>query len=162
MGRATKLTPERADILVEAVGLGLSFAEAARIGEIDERTIHDWRARGKAEPKSIYAQFTQRIDAAQPSRAQEYLDAVKRSILESTTTEEKHVRKIMEPAIRDADGKIISPAFVRERIEEITTKTRPPDIKGALWWLERRLPKLFSRHSEIDAKSTPRSRRDRT
>ena len=30
-------------------------------------------------------------------------------------------------------------------IEETVT-VRPPDIKGALWWLERRLPHLFGRH----------------
>ena len=149
MSRPTKLTPELADILVEAVGLGLSFAEAARIGEIEERTIHKWRERGKAEEDSIYSKFTDRIDATQVSRAQEYLDAVKRSSLEGHTITKTHVKESVLPAVEDDEGNIISPEVLKERIEETTTETRPPDIKGALWWLERRLPALFGRRTEI-------------
>ena len=149
MSRPTKLTPELADILVEAVGLGLSFAEAARIGEINERTIHGWRERGKAEEDSIYSKFTDRIDGAQVSRAQEFLDAIKRSILEGHTITKTHTKESVMPAIVDEEGNIISPEVVKERVEETTTETRPPDIKGAQWWLERRLPALFGRRTEI-------------
>ena len=149
MARPTKLTPELADILVETVGLGLSFAEAARVGEIEERTIHKWRERGKAEEDSIYSKFTNRIDACQVSRAQEYLDAVKRSILEGHTITKTHTKESVMPAIEDEEGNIISAEVVKERIEETTTETRPPDIKGAIWWLERRLPALFGRRTEI-------------
>ena len=150
MSRPTKLTPELADILVEAVGLGLSFAEAARIGEITERAIHKWRERGREEQESsIYTKFADRIDAAQVSRAQEYLDAVKRSILKETTITKTHTKESVMPAVVDEDGNVISPEVVKERIEETTTETRPPDIKGALWWLERRLPALFGRRTEI-------------
>ena len=149
MGRRTKLTPELADILVEAVGLGLSFGEAARIGQITERSIHAWRERGGSETDTIYSRFTDRLDAAQASRAQEYLDAVKRSILEDSTITKTHKRETVLPAVTDSDGRIISPAVVKESIEETMIETRPPDIKGALWWLERRLPALFGRRTEI-------------
>ena len=93
MARPTKLTPELADILVEVVGLGLSFAEAARVGEIEERTIHKWRERGKAEEDSIYSKFTNRIDACQVSRAQEYLDAVKRNLSSKAIRSRKRIRR---------------------------------------------------------------------
>ena len=130
MSRPTKLTPELADILVEAVGLGLSFAKVARIGEIEERTIHKWRERGKAEEGSIYATFKDRIDGAQVSHAQELLEEQKRASLESTTITKTHVRESIMPAVVDEQGNIISPEVVRERIEETTTETRPPDPKG--------------------------------
>ena len=135
MGRRTKLTPELADILVEAVGLGLDFAEAARIGEISERTLHGWRERGKAEEGSIYEAFTDRIDSVQVSHAQELLEAQKRASLESTTITKTHVRESIMPAVVDENGNIVSPEVVTERVEDTTTETRPPDPKVGQWWI---------------------------
>ena len=63
----------------------------------------------------------ERIDAALQKRGEEYLDAVRRSILEDIIIEKTHVKRL-------PDG---------TEIKEIHKETRPPDIKGALWWLER-------------------------
>ena len=68
------------------------------------------------------------VEAANARKAQEYLEAVDRSILEPAETTK---------TVKRGDGTV-----------EETTTARPPDIKGALWWLERRLPALFGRRLE--------------
>ena len=53
-----------------------------------------------------------------------------------------------------------SPVKVREHIKtddkgnvlmkEIHRETLPPDIRGALWWLERRFPEQFDRRDQME------------
>ena len=73
-----------------------------------------------------------RIDAALQKRGEEYLDAVRRSILEDIIIEKTHGKRL-------PDG---------TEIKEIHKETRPPDVKGAFWWLERRFPEEFGRRVE--------------
>ena len=77
-------------------------------------------------------QFCQRIDAAQASTARDYLQAVRRSVIEPTVTTKTTTRP-------GPDG---------QPVTETVKTVSPPDIKGALWWLERRLPALFGRRLE--------------
>ena len=128
-GRPTKLTPEVADRIVEAVSLGLSYKDAARDGGVSEQTLIEWRSRGELEPESPYAELLERIEGVVQETGVEYLNAIKRSILESTTITKTHVRTL-------EDG---------SKMEEITKEERPPGIKGAMWWLERRFPDPFAR-----------------
>ena len=51
----------------------------------------------------------------------EYLDAIRQSVLEPVTVTREHIRKT-------PDGEV----------KEIWRETRPGDIRGAMWWLERR------------------------
>ena len=131
-GRRTKLTPETGDTIAAAISLGLSFKEAAQLAGVDETTLHRWRNRGRDSARQPYRQFCQRIDAAQASTARDYLQAVRRSVIEPTVTTKTTTRP-------GPDGQPV--------IETVETVS-PPDIKGALWWLERRLPALFGRGLE--------------
>ena len=134
-GRRTKLTPETGDTIAAAISLGLSFKEAAQLAGIDETTLHRWRNRGRDSGRQPFRQFCQRIDAAQASTARDYLQAVRRSVIEPTVTTKTTTRP-------GPDGQPVVETV--ETVEAVS----PPDIKGALWWLERRLPALFGRGVE--------------
>ena len=100
---------------------------------IGQSTFHSWQKRAEVAKKTNkYVELMERIDAAMQKRGEEYLDAVRRSILEDIIIEKTHVREL-------PDG---------TRIREVHTETRPGDIKGALWWLERRFPEEFGRRVE--------------
>ena len=124
--------PETGDTIAAAISLGLSFKEAAQLAGVDETTLHRWRNRGRDSARQPYRQFCQRIDAAQASTARDYLQAVRRSVIEPTVTTKTTTRP-------GPDGQPVT-----ETVETVS----PPDIKGALWWLERRLPALFGRRLE--------------
>ena len=140
-GRPHELTPERADVIVEAIGLGLSWKAAASLAKISPATLMNWKKRGREESDGPFVELLDRVEAAQPKTAREYLDAIKDSALESTVTTEE----TMHP-----DG-------------TVTTKTtvRPPNIKGGLWWLERRFPGEFGRKVEHSGGVTVDDKRDR-
>ena len=127
-GRCSKLTAETENLILGALALGLSYKDAAALAGVDETTLHRWRKIGRESRRPPYRQFHQRAEAANARKAQEYLEAVDRSILEPVETTK---------TVKRGDGTV-----------EETTTVRPPDIKGALWWLERRLPALFGRRLE--------------
>ena len=43
---------------------------------------------------------------------------------------------------QDANGNVV--------MKEIHKETMPPDIKGAMWWLERRFPDQFGRRDQME------------
>ena len=72
---------------------------------------------------------------AAETKAIAYLEAVQRSILESPVRVREHIKK-------DESGKVI--------LTEIHRETLPPDIRGAMWWLERRFPEQFGRRDQME------------
>ena len=136
-GRPTKLTKPVADRIAEGVSLGMTFKEAAKAGGIHEHTLEEWRTRGYRErgSSSIYARFMGQVDRAAEKTAISYLEAVRLSIMESPVKVREHIKK-------DESGKVI--------LTEIHTETLPPDIKGAMWWLERRFPEQFGRREQME------------
>ena len=136
-GRPTKLTKPVADRITEGVALGMTFKEAAKAGWIHEHTLELWRTRGYRErgSSSIYARFMGQVDRAAEKTAISYLEAVRKSIMESPVRVREHIKK-------DESGKVI--------LTEIHRETLPPDIKGAMWWLERRFPEQFGRREQME------------
>jgi hypothetical protein len=63
-GRPSKLTPEIAERIVAAVGVGAPLRLAAAHGGIGERTLHRWLAAGEQSSRGAYRQFWQRVEAA--------------------------------------------------------------------------------------------------
>ena len=55
--------------------------------------------------------------------------------MESPVRVREHIKK-------DERGKVI--------LTEIHRETLPPDIKGAMWWLERRFPEQFGRRDQME------------
>ena len=136
-GRPTKLTPAVASRIVDGIALGLSYKDAAMAGGVHEKTLELWRKRGATEPNSnsIYARFIGRISKAAELTGIAYLEAVRRSIMESPVRVREHIKQ-------DENGKVV--------MKEIHRETLPPDIKGAMWWLERRFPEQFGRRDQME------------
>ena len=93
-----------------------------------------WKEKGELAGRGQYRDFWDRIEAAQAKRAIEFLAAIDRSVLRPVEIRKEHVKETPAGSVR-----------------EITIETRPPDIKGALWWLERRI-KGFERVTELSGK----------
>ena len=134
-GRPTKLSAPVAARIVKALSLGMSYKDAAMAGGVHEETLAAWRKRGVEEPRSIYAHFLGQIDKAAELTGIAYLEAVRRSIMESPVRVREHIKQ-------DENGKVI--------MKEIHRETLPPDIKGAMWWLERRFPEQFGRRDQME------------
>ena len=127
-GRPTKLTQPVADRIAEGVSLGMTFKNAAMAGGVHEKTLEKWRTRGarEADSNSIYARFIGQLARAAEKTAIDYLEKIRQSIMESPVRVREHIKK-------DESSKVI--------LTEIHRETLPPDIKGAMWWLERRFPR---------------------
>ena len=106
-------------------------------GGVHEKTLELWRKRGAREPNSnsIYARFIGRISKAAELTGIAYLEAVRRTIMESPVRVREHIKQ-------DENGKVV--------MKEIHRETLPPDIKGAMWWLERRFPEQFGRRDQME------------
>ena len=137
IGRPTKLTKPVADRIAEGVSLGMTFKDAAMAGGVHEKTLEKWRTRGarEADSNSIYARFIGQLDRAAEKTAIDYLEKIRQSIMESPVRVREHIKK-------DESGKVI--------LTEIHRETLPPDIKGAIWWLERRFPEQFGRREQLE------------
>ena len=136
-GRPSKFTPEVADRIVEAVGLGASCEAAARAGGVHRMTFRRWLAKGRAATRGKFCDFCARIEAAEDRTSIDYLAAIDRSVLETTTIENTTIRQLPNGDER----------------REIARETRPPNTKAAMWWLERRL-KDFERRVQTKLSGT--------
>ena len=134
-GRPTKLTQPVADRITEGVSLGMTYREAAMAGGIHEDTLDVWRKRGAAESNTIYTRFIGQLDRAAEKTAIDYLEKIRQSIMESPVKRREHIKQ-------DENCKVI--------MKEIHRETLPPDIKGAMWWLERRFPEQFGRRDQME------------
>ena len=62
---------------------------------IGQSTFHEWKKRAEiAEKPNKYTELMERIDGALQKRGEEYLDAVRRSILEDIIIEKTHVKRL--------------------------------------------------------------------
>ena len=87
------------------------------------------------EINTIYSRFFGRISRAAELTGIEYLGAIRRSILENQVRTREHLK-------HDENGKLI--------MKEIHRETLPPDIRCAMWWLERRFPEQFGRRDQME------------
>ena len=104
-------------------------------GGIHEDTLDVWRKRGAAESNTIYTRFIGQLDRAAEKTAIDYLEKIRQSIMESPVKRREHIKQ-------DENCKVI--------MKEIHRETLPPDIKGAMWWLERRFPEQFGRRDQME------------
>ena len=134
-GRPTKLTQPVADRIAEGVSLGMTYREAAMAGGIHEDTLDVWRKRGAAESNTIYTRFIGQLDRAAEKTAIDYLEKIRQSIMESPVKRREHIKQ-------DENCKVI--------MKEIHREILPPDIRCAMWWLERRFPEQFGRREQME------------
>lgn len=69
MGRPTKLTDVTQARFLEALKLGLPYELCSDFAGIAPGTFYDWMNRGKAEPGSRFAEFSDAVKAAQGASA---------------------------------------------------------------------------------------------
>ena len=132
-GRKPMITPPIEDILIDAIKLGLSYKAAAKLAGIGEVTFHAWVKRGRENHRNtVYKKFVKRLDEALPTTGREYLDAIKDSVTTPIIIEKESTKTL-------PDG---------TQIHDKHRETRPADVKGAFWWLERRFPEEFGRRLE--------------
>ena len=132
--RPTKLTPKVVEQMVKGVRLGLSYDKVARAAGIHPSTFYRWRERGRKAKRGKFRVCCERIDTAEAELGVKYLKAIERSILEERVVTKERVRQL-------PDGSII---------RDFITERHPPNIKAAMWWLERRSPG-FGRKVEHDS-----------
>ena len=132
--RPTKLTPKVVEQMVKGVRLGLSYDEVARAAGIHPSTFYRWRKRGRKAKRGKFRVCCERIDTAEAELGVKYLEAIKRSVLEERVVTKERVRQL-------PDGSII---------RDFITERHPPNIKAAMWWLERRFSG-FGRKVEHDS-----------
>lgn len=53
----SKLTPERANVIIKALASGGTFRAAAAVAGIGEKTLHRWRAKGERATRGAYHDF---------------------------------------------------------------------------------------------------------
>jgi len=79
-GAPTKLTPERAKIIVDNVRSDLSISNAARIARLSPQTPLNWMKRGQEDREkgvdSDYVKFLDDVREAQGLKVQEFMRAV--------------------------------------------------------------------------------------
>lgn len=69
MARPTKLTDATQARFLEALELGLPYELCSEYAGISATTFYDWMNRGKAEPGSRHAEFSDAVKAAQGASA---------------------------------------------------------------------------------------------
>ena len=114
-GRPSRLTKQVADNLVKAVGLGLSYTDAAAVAGIGKSTFFEWKERAKiAKRSNKYTVLMDRIAGALQKRGEEYLDAVRKSVLEKIVIEKTHVKRLPDGTEIKEVHKETSPDYARD------------------------------------------------
>ena len=120
----------------------MTYKDTAASGGVHEDTLDSWRKRGAAESNTTYTRFLGQLDRAAETKAIDYLEAIRQSIMESPVRVREHIKK-------DESGKVI--------LTEIHRETLPPDIRGAMWWLEHRFPEISPRWASSNSSSPKRA-----
>jgi hypothetical protein len=72
MSRPSKLTPEVQAAIVQAIGLGASYKDAAAVAGISYETFNEWRSNGKGK----YLQFSEAIEHEQSAAVLRHLAVI--------------------------------------------------------------------------------------
>ena len=123
LGRPTKYTQERAEVIVQRVREGLSFTSACVSTGVTGECGGEWRRR--------YSDFSEAVATAEKESERELLGVLRKAAI-------GHEAKTTKYTVSDKDG---------EKIEETTKYEYSPDY--AKWILARRFPEEWSDRSRI-------------
>ena len=130
MARPSNLTPEIQEILLEAIGMGLTFKSAAQFAGVDETTFYTWKRKGKAATFGPYHQFYQALRKAEIMGQAALLKNINDASAGGQTI-------VTTRVTTGPDGQVIK-TIVHQR-------QALPDWKAAAWILERRYPAEWGR-----------------
>jgi hypothetical protein len=130
MGRPTKLNHKIEEIIIECIGLGLTYEKAASAAKVSRHTIINWRKRGQNAKSGIYFNFFNKLKAAEAAG------------------ERINLQKIRDAAVGGQEVKQSKKFYKGNKIIKriLTTKKTPPDWRAAAWILERRYPEKYGKH----------------
>ena len=80
--------------VVEAIRLGCTYEDAAKAGGVTRMTLYRWLERGRREKTGPYCYICYAIESVQAKMGVEFLEAVRRSVFETTTIVREHVREL--------------------------------------------------------------------
>lgn len=139
MGRPTKLTPNIEKIIIECIGLGLSYRKTAAAAGITRQTLRNYVKRGEKAKSGKYFIFFNRLQKAE------------------TEGERVNFQKIRDAAVGGQEIKHTKEIFHGNKIvkEISTTQQSAPDWRAASWILERRHPERYGRYRIKDKSYHP-------
>ena len=82
MARPTKLTPERRDRIVKAMGAGNYLEAAARSAGVHPSTVYRWLERAEREPDGLYRDFAEEVRRAEADAEVHAVAIVRRAMAE--------------------------------------------------------------------------------
>jgi transposase-like protein len=80
MGRKTKLTPERIEVILSSLRAGATYTIAAEAAGISPSTLYKWIETGRETGRKPYTEFASRVREAEASGALEALATIKSAI----------------------------------------------------------------------------------
>ena len=121
--------------LAELRGNGLSLLDCARAAGVGRRSLMSWLSQGREDhidgvPDTMQGRLVTAMEEAQAARKAVLLANVRRHASEPIVTVRETVK---------GDGEVI-----------VTTETKPPDVRSAMWLLERLDPDEFAQVQRVE------------
>jgi hypothetical protein len=138
-GRPTKLSPERANKILESLRAGIGRNATIEAVGVGRTTFYRWLELGAKTRSGKYRDFRNRIRQAEACAQIRCIVAIQRVAMGGELVSKMTVYK--------PDGTVIE----RQRF-------MMPDFRAACWWLERRYPAQWGRRTGADLSE----RRDRS
>lgn len=132
--RSLRLNDAMIERLAAAVSAGMRWKQAAEACGVPERTLRHWRARGRAEPGTIYGRLNETLVAAEARFEWTHLERIAAAALKPAVT-------TIVTEKRDKDG---------DPVKETRTTTAPPQWTPSAWLLERTRPERYSLTNRIE------------
>ena len=117
-GRRTKLTPERQQIIVESLRLGMWAKDACARASVDPSTFYRWMQRGENEARGIHRDFRDAVKAADAECQLRALAVIQRAARDSTWQAAAWLLERRHGFVRKDQPDV----WVRERGDEVTAE----------------------------------------
>ena len=131
MARNSKLTPETAARIINALKAGGTQRAAFTSAGVGESTFYGWLQRGEREKSGRHREFSESVKKAEQDAVITNVTLIQRAAQGGEVIERVTVRR--------PDG------------SEVTTEKKTiPQWTAAAWWLERKFPDDWGRRERID------------
>ena len=132
--RSLRLNDAMIERLAAAVSAGMRWKEAAEACGVGESSLRRWRARGRAEPGTIFARLNEALVAAEARFERTHLERIAAAATQPAVT-------TIVTKKRDKDGNPYT---------ETRTTTAPPLWLPSAWLLERTRPERYSLTKRVE------------
>jgi hypothetical protein len=130
-GRKTKLTPEIAKKIIQALQGGATRRVAIGTVSISEQTFYNWLARGERAARGRFFEFFEAVSRAEAAAALRNITIIQKCAMGGEV-----IKRI---TLTRPDG-----------TQEVTEVKSQPNNSAAQWWLARRFPEDWAEKSRIE------------